>query len=143
MQFFFGKGLLRAAVSLGFLGCLIAQGSLSGAAATSEPLTVTTETQADASGGMPGFCGSRLANPNRCAGDALRFNCSDSTLTAPVEIGVPDEFGVAFEDEDSIEMFRFDIQQRTFAVDRTMIRAKVAPQFARNTRPSISPPLLV
>lgn len=142
MQFSFGKGLLRAALSLGFLGSLIAQGSLSGVAATSESRTVTTETPA-ASPGTSGFCGSRLASANRSEGDAFCFKCSGSTLTNPVEIGRPDEFGVAFEDEDSIEMFRLDVQQRTFAVDRTMIGAKATPKITRNTRPSISPPLLV
>ena len=143
MQFSFGRGLLRAALSLGFLACLIAQGSLFGAAATNEGLTVTTEAKADASGRTPDFLGIRLANLNRSASDALCFNCSDSTLANPVEIGLPEEFSVAVEDEDSIEMFRFDIQQRTFAVDRTMMGARASQKIARSTRLSISPPLLV
>ena len=125
MQFSFGKGLLRAAMLLGFLGCLMAQGSLCGAAATSEPRAVTTELRADTSG------------------PALRSNGFDSIATGRVEIGMPDEFGVALEDEDSIEMFRFDVQQRTFGVDRTVRAAKAGPKIARNTRVSISPPLLV
>lgn len=143
MQFSFGKGLLRAAVSLGFLGCLIAQGSLCGAGVASEPLTVTIEVRANASVGSPDFCGSRSANPNHGVSDALRFESSDSELTKPVEIGMPEEFGVAFEDEDSIEMFRFDVQQRAFALDRTAIGLKVVSKVAQATRPNISLPLLV
>jgi hypothetical protein len=141
MQFSFGKGLLRAAMWLGFLGCLIAQGNLLSQAATSEPLTVTTEALANASALTPGA--SRCANQSIGAGDALRFNGSDSMATGLVEIGMPDEFGLAVEDEDSIEMFRFDVQQRTFKVDRRLIGAKAATKIAWNTRPSISPPLLV
>ena len=96
-------------------------------------------------GATPSFCGSRFAvfAGSTYQGDALRFNCSDSMLTEPVEIGLPDEFGVALEDEDSIEMFRVDIQQRTFGIDRAVIGPKVASKVARNTRPNISPPLLV
>lgn len=133
MHLLFRHRLLRAAVSLGFilgfLGCLV----------------VTSKAGTGAFGATPSFSGSRFAvfAGSTYQADALRFNCSDSMLTEPLEIGMPDEFGVALEDEDSIEMFRFDIQQRTFAVDRTMIRAKAAPKIARSTRPSISPPLLV
>ena len=141
MQFSLGKGLLRVAMLLGFLGCPIAQGSLLSQPATSEPLTVTTEALANASALTPSA--SWCANPSTRAADALGFNGSDSMATVVVQIGMPDEFGVAFEDEDSIEMFRFDVQQRAFSVDRTMIGAKAAPKIAWNTRPSISPPLLV
>jgi hypothetical protein len=141
MQFSLGKGLLRAAMLLGFLGCLIAQCSLLSRAATSEPLTVPTETVANASGLTPGD--SRCANLSLRAVDALGLNGSDSMATVLVEIGMPDEFGVAVEDEDSIEMVRFNAQKRAFRVDRTLIGAKAAPKIAWNTRPSISPPLLV
>jgi hypothetical protein len=136
MQFSFGKGLLRAAL-LGFLCCLSAQGNLHGQAATSEPLTVTTEALANASALMPDA--SRCVDSNARAAAVLGYNGPDSMA----EIGMPDEFGVAGEDEDSIEMFRFDVQQRTFSVDRAMIGAKAAPKIAWNTRPSFSPPLLV
>jgi hypothetical protein len=143
MQFSFGKGLFRTAMSLGFLGCLIAQGALQGEAVASEPLTATTEMLADASGLTPELCSSQWVNPNTCRAEALRFNGSDSLANAPVVIGVPEEFSVAFEDEDSVEMFRFDVHQQTLEVDRTLIGARVAPKIARNTRLSISPPLLV
>jgi hypothetical protein len=124
------------------MGCLIAQGNLFGAAATSEPLTGTSETLASASAITSDVCGIALAMSTH-EGDILRFTGSASTLTAPMEIGMPDEFGVALEDEDSIEMFRFDVQQRTFGVDRTVMRARVVPRIARDARPSFSSPLLV
>lgn len=157
IQFSFGNGLRRAAVSLGFLGCLIAEGKLDGQAATSERLPVTSEAALGACGATASFSGSRFGNLNNAyvpppgavfagstyQGDSLRFNCSDSMLTGQVEIGLPDECGVAFEDDDSIEMFRIDIQQRAFGIDRVVIGPKVASQAARNTRPNISPPLLV
>jgi hypothetical protein len=142
MQLSLGKGFLRAAVLLGFMGCLIAEGNLFGAAAPSERLTGTIETLANASAEAPDFRGIALAG-SIYQGDILRFTGFASTLTTPAEIGMPDEFGVSLEDEDSIEMFRFDVQQRTFAVDRTMIAAKAAPKIERNARPSISSPLLV
>jgi hypothetical protein len=137
LQFPLGKGLLRAAISLGFLGCLMAPGSLLGRSAASEHLTATIEVSADASGLTPS--GSRCPNPSAREGDALAFNGADSMM----EIGMPDEFSVAVEDEDSIEMFRLDIQQRTFAIDRTASGLKVVSKVAQATRPYISPPLLV
>jgi hypothetical protein len=126
MQFSFGNGLLRAAVSLGFLlgflGCLVAQETLYSQAATSQPPN-------------PVLAGSTYQ------GDALRFNGSDSMLTNQVEIGLPDDFGVAL--EDSVEMLRVDIQQCTFGIDQVVIGPKVASKAARIARPNISPPLLV
>lgn len=157
IQIPFGNGLLRTAVSLGFLGCLVAEETLHGQAATSEPLIVTSEAVMGVCGATPSFCGSRLANltnayvpPPRAvfAGstyqdDALRFNCFDFMLTEQVEFGGPDEYGVAFEDDDSIEMLRVDIQRRTFGIDRVAIGPRMASRAARNMRPNISPPLLV
>jgi hypothetical protein len=154
MQFSFGNGLLRAAVSLGFLGCLVAQETLCSQAAASEPLIVTSEAVMGAGGATPSFCGSWFANLNNAyvpppsaafarsssQGDALSFNHSDSVLTEQMEIGLPDD-GVAF--EDSVEMLRVDIQQRTFGIDQVAIAPQVASKAARNTRPNISPPLLV
>lgn len=113
----------------------MAQDNLSGTVATSEPRTVTTQRLADGAEGMSGFCGGRFANADREA--------SEARATLPVGIGVPDEFSVAFEDEDSIEIFRFAIQERILGIDRTVIAANAASKVAQNTRPSISPPLLV
>lgn len=108
-----------------------------GKSAASEPLTATTEVLADASALMPD--GTRCPNPSARAGNALAFNGADSMM----EIGMPDEFSVAVEDEDSIEMLRFEIQERIFAVDRAMIGQKIVSKVAQTTRPSLSPPLLV
>lgn len=83
---------------------------------------------------MPGFGGSRCAVAN---------DCSDLILSMQAEIGLPDEFGIALEDDDSIEMLRVDIQQRTFGIDRVGIGPRPASAGAWNTRPKISPPLLV
>ena len=157
MNFLFNDRLLRAAVSLGFLlgflGCLVAQQTLRSQPATSEPRLVASEAVFGAGGTTPGFPCCRLASPNKAdvvspraafesayRGDALPL---DSMLTGQVEIGLPDDFGVALEDEDSIEVFRLDIQQRTFGVDHAVIRPKVASKATWNTRPNISPPLLV
>jgi hypothetical protein len=137
MQFSLGKGVIRAVISLGFLGCLMAQGSLLARSAASEPFTATTEVSADASGLTTDD--SRYPNPSAREGEALAFNEADSLM----EIGMPDEFSVAVEDEDSIEMFRFDIQERAFSLDRTVIGLKVISKVAQATRPNISSPLVV
>ena len=131
-QFPLGKRLLRVAVSLGFLGCVIA-GETSQAAA-SESSVAASKAVMGAGLATPGFCGNRCANPNEG---------SDLILALQVEIGLPDEFGVALEDDDSLEMLRVDIQQRTFGIDRELIGPRIAATTARSIRPSISPPLLV
>jgi hypothetical protein len=64
-------------------------------------------------------------------------------LSVQVEIGLSDEFGVALEDDDSIEMLRVDIQQRAFRIDQLVVGPGVASTSAQSTRPNISPPLLV
>jgi hypothetical protein len=129
MQFSFGKRFLRTVILLGFLGCLMAQGTLQGDAVAGESLTARTEVSADSCGLTPNLCPS--------------LNDSVSLVAPRLEIGVAIEFSVAFEDEDSVEMFRFDVHQRTFEADRTVVAAKLAPKLARKTRLSISPPLLV
>jgi hypothetical protein len=120
IQFSLGKRLLRAAVSLGFLGCLIIAGNISNKAGLTS-----------ASGAPPSFGITRCANP------------SDLFLNVHVEIGLTGEFGVALEDDDSIEMLRVDIQQRTFGIDRIVIGPGATSKNARSARPDISPPLLV
>ena len=159
MQFSFANGLLRAAISpgflLGFLGCLVAQKTHYSQATAGEPLIVTNEAAVGAYEASSSFCGSRFANLNNPSvppttvfagrtyqGDALHFNCSDSILTEQVEMGLLDE-DVVLEDDDSIEMLRVDIQQRTFGIDQVVIGPKVASKAARNTRPNTSLPLLV
>jgi hypothetical protein len=134
IRFSLGKRLLRAAVSLGLLGCLVAAGTFSSQAAMSESTVVPSAALTSAVGAAPSFGLSRCANPN---------HCSDLTLSLPVGIGLSDEFGVALEDDDSIEMLRVDIQQRTFGIDRVVIGPGVTSKAARSARPDISPPLLV
>jgi hypothetical protein len=118
MKSSFGNRLLRAALSLGFLvgllTCLVAEGSLQPQAGTSQRLNVA---------------------------DALGFNYSDAILVDQVETGALEDFGAAF--EDSGEMLRVDIHQRTFGIDQAGIGAKVVLKSVRNTHPNISPPLLV
>jgi hypothetical protein len=145
IQFSLGKRLLRAAVSLGFLGCLIAAETVSSQAATSESSVVASQALMRAGGSTPSFCGSPCAKLNAASslGDALRFNTSDSMLTEQREVGLPAEFGVAFEDDDSIEMLRIDIQERTSGMDRVELRPRIVSKAASHTRPNISPPLLV
>lgn len=125
-----GRKLRRAAVSLGLLVSLIVLGTISGQAATSESAVVTSKAGTGVSVAMLSFC----ANSN---------SCSDITLSAQVEIGLSDELGVALEDDDSIEMSRVDIQQRTFRIDQVGIGPRVASKAAQSTRTNISSPLLV
>jgi hypothetical protein len=111
-----GNALLRAAIALGFLGCLVAEEALPAKTATRESTAVF--------------------GASVCQGDH-----SYSVIGDVVEIGQPDDFGGAFEDPG--EMLRVNIQQRTFGIDRVEIAPKVISKAARNTRPNISPPLLV
>jgi hypothetical protein len=130
IRFSLGKKLLRAAVSLGLLVGLIAAGTISGQATTSESAVVTSKAGTGGSVAMPSFC----ANPD---------SGSDLMLSVPVDVGLSDEFGVALEDDDPIEMLRVDIQQRTFGIDQVVIGSRVASKAAQSTRTNISPPLLV
>jgi|GEM_PF-6242007 len=82
-----------------------------------------------------------FAGPICC--QVMSFNSSDSMLTRQVDVGLPDEFGIALEDDDSVEMFRMDSERCTFGNDRSLIGPTVVSRAARNTRPNISPPLLV
>lgn len=129
IQFSLGKRLLRAAVSLGFLVSLIVAGAISGQATMSESAAVTSKSGTGVSAATLSFC----ANPNRG---------SDLILSVQVEAGLSDEFGVALEDDDSIEMLR-DIQQRTFGIDQVGVGPRVASKAAPSARTNITPPLLV
>ena len=97
LQFSFGSGLLRTLVSLGFLGCLVAEQTRSAEAATSEPPIVTSAAGLGVCWTPSGFGGRQFANPNHSAGkiDSFGFNCSDSVLTGLVETSASDEFEVA------------------------------------------------
>ena len=145
LQFSFGSGLLRTLVSLGFLGCLVAEQTRSAEAATSGSPIVTRAAGLGVCWTPSRFGGRQFANPNHsaCQVDSFGFNCSDSVLTGLVETIASDEFEVAVEDQDSIEIFRVDVEQRTFGIDRVATGPEIVPTVARNTRPNISPPLLV
>ena len=128
-----GKRLLRTAVSLVGLGCLIAGGTISSKAEVSESTVVPTKA------GM----GARVATPDCCESPYAIPDSSDLLVTAQREIGLPDEFGIAVEDDDPIEMFRVDFGQRLFGIDHIVTGPTVAAHTARNIRSSISSPLLV
>lgn len=64
----------------------------------------------------------------------------DSVLTG-VGIDVSDDFGVAL--EDSVELFRVDIQQRTCRMDRPVTEPKASSNPVSIGHANISPPLLV
>jgi hypothetical protein len=68
---------------------------------------------------------------------------SDCCVIGNLVIGLPDELGVAIEDDDSTEMSRVDIHDCTFGVDRLTIRLKAPSATARTAHPIISSPLLV
>ena len=48
-------------------------------------------------------------------GDALRFNRPDHNYTAEVELGLPNRFGIAF--ENAVETFRGTTQERSFSLE--------------------------
>jgi hypothetical protein len=72
---------------------------------------------------------------------AVSSNAVDLTFTAPIESALPEDFGAALEDSD--ELLRADIQQRTCGPDRAVIEPKVLARVVPVRHPSISPPLLV
>lgn len=72
---------------------------------------------------------------------ACNVNPFDFSFTASAGIALPEEFGAALEDSD--EMLRADIQQRTGGPDQAMIEPKVLAKAVPARHPSISPPLLV
>lgn len=66
---------------------------------------------------------------------------SASMRTEHVDFSLPEDPSGAL--EDSIETFRIAIEQGSFGIDRLTIGPKVVPKVTRNSRPIISPPLLV
>lgn len=156
MQFSFGGGLIRTLVSVGFLGCLIAEQTRSTEAATGESPIVTSAAGMGICWSPPGLVSRLFADPNHayllsdgfagssCKVASFRFNCSDFILSRFVESSALDEFEVPLEsDQDSIKMLRVDVQLFAFDIDRTVTGPEIMSKGARNTRPNISPPLLV
>src|SRR3977135_4294809 len=84
-------------------------------AVTIQPVNVIGEEVPSSYGATPGFSRSRFSNLNQAyvlppgavfagliyQGDSLRFNRPDHRLTQEIEIGLPNRFGIAF--ENSIE----------------------------------------
>jgi hypothetical protein len=95
----------------------------------SQAVIVTGEEVPSSYGATPGFSRSRFSNLTQAyvlppgavfagliyEGDALKFNRPDHNLTQEVEIGLPNRFGIAF--ENSIENFRGRTQERTFSAE--------------------------
>jgi hypothetical protein len=95
----------------------------------SEPLVITGEEVPSSYGATPGFSRSRFSNLTQAyvlppgavfagliyQGDALKFNRPDHMLTQEIEIGLPNRFGIAF--ENSIENHRGTTQDRTFSAE--------------------------
>src|SRR5205085_4732713 len=95
----------------------------------SDNIVVTGEEVPSSYGATPGLSRSRFSNLTQAyvlppgavfagliyQGDALRFNRPDHMLTQEVEIGLPNRFGIAF--ENSIENHRGTTQERTFSIE--------------------------
>jgi hypothetical protein len=116
-------------ITLGFLFCLPTTRVLRGQTLQNEPLIVTGEEVPSSYGATPDFSRSRFSTlvnayvlpPGAVfaaliyQGDSLKFNRPDHMLTQEVEIGLPNRFGIAF--ENSIENHRGTTQERTFSIE--------------------------
>ena len=128
-RFSFRNRLISAALSFGFLGCLVAAETLNAQTTTSQAVVVTGEEVPSAYGATPDFSRGRFSNLTNAyvlppgavyfgliyQGDSLRFNRPDSWLTQEVEIGLPHRFGIAF--ENTTEFYRSNTQDRTFSIE--------------------------
>lgn len=72
---------------------------------------------------------------------ACNVNSFDFSFTASPGLALPEEFGAALEDTDDV--IRLDIQQRTGGPDQAMIEPKVLAKVVPARHLSISLPLLV
>jgi hypothetical protein len=98
-------------------------------AVTTQTVNVSGEEVPSSYGATPGFSRSRFSNLTQSyvlppgavfagliyQGDSLKFNRPDHMLTQEVEIGLPNRFGIAF--ENSIENHRGTTQERTFSIE--------------------------
>jgi hypothetical protein len=128
-QLSIGTGLLRAMISLVFLSGL-ATAALSSQVATDNPQNKSFQAPAKA-----------VVIGPILQGDAL--NSRDSMLSPRVEISPSEDFGLAFEDNDSIQIFRIGLRRCAVGLEREVVRLTISPPVAQNLRPTISPPLLV
>jgi hypothetical protein len=113
----------------GCFACLAVARPLWGQTAQSERIVVTGEEVPSAYGATPSFSRSRFSNLTQAyvlppgavfagliyQGDALMFNRPDHRLTQEIEIGLPNRFGLAF--ENTIENFRGRTQEQTVSVE--------------------------
>jgi hypothetical protein len=98
-------------------------------AVTTQTVNVSGEEVPSSYGATPGFSRSRFSNLTQAyvlppgavfagliyQGDSLKFNRPDHMLTQEVEIGLPNRFGIAF--ENSVENHRGTTQDRTFSIE--------------------------
>jgi hypothetical protein len=119
------------AVFAGAAAILVFAGSpsLHGQALTTQTVRVTGEEVPSSYGATPDFSRSRFSNLTNAyvlppgavyagliyQGDSLKFNRPDHMLTQEIEIGLPNRFGIAF--ENSIENHRGTTQERTFSIE--------------------------
>ena len=103
--------MIRAALSLGFLGCLVANPSASAQESTSERVVVRGDDIASAYGAPGAFSRTRFAPLTTSyvlppwtfyfgtiyEGDAFRHGPPDHVFTQEMELGLPHRFGVATE----------------------------------------------
>jgi hypothetical protein len=96
---------------------------------TTQTINVRGEEVPSSYGATPDFSRSRFSNLNQAyvlppgavfagliyQGDSLKFNRPDHMLTQEIEIGLPNRFGIAF--ENSIENHRGTTQERTFSIE--------------------------
>src|SRR5438270_10904419 len=120
---------ITAAFSLAILCCPAVTPSTDAQTLTSERLVVNGEEVPSSYAATPGFSRSRFSNLTQAyvlppgavfagliyQGDALRFNRPDHMLTQEIEIGLPNRFGLAF--ENSAENHRRRTQERTFSIE--------------------------
>jgi hypothetical protein len=123
--------ILRAITIFGAaVVCVVAGGpSLRAQTLQSQTVVVTGEEVPSSYGATPGFSRSRFSNLTQAyvlppgavfagliyQGDSLKFNRPDHMLTQEIEIGLPNRFGIAF--ENSIENHRGTTQERTVSVE--------------------------
>ncbi len=129
IQFSFGQGLLRAVVSLAFLSGVMSEGLCSQALTRSPSRICLIPSKAVAAGPI-------------CKADRPS-NTSDATVIRELEIGSCEEFGVAYDDDNSVQVSRVETRRRTVRHDREAGELTITSTNARDLRPPISPPLLV
>src|SRR3954467_771713 len=97
--------------------------------ATTQTINIRGEEVPSSYGASPDFSRGRFSNLTNAyvlppgavyagliyQGDSLKFNRPDHMLTQEVEIGLPNRFGIAF--ENSIENHRGTTQERTFSIE--------------------------